>query len=151
MPPVDSSPAWLNGTRFRLRLILGALTGSHVFLTGDLRAYRADLAHADCATALLAAELIRDKPELNLADVTSALLAHPSGATGKDHLGYRYGPCLVSLALRVIAHLRALGCLDNESGLWRIDHARVTRQVNTILAAYPDRVQTLVPEQKEHS
>jgi arginyl-tRNA synthetase len=145
VPPVDPAPAWLNGPRFRFRLILGALTGPHVFLAGDLHAYRADQARADNAIALVAIELLRDHLHLDLADLTTALLAHPDGPTAKDHLGYRDGPHLVSMALRAITRLRTQGCLNKDGDRWSVDRARVTQQVNTIVAAYPDQVQTTVP------
>jgi arginyl-tRNA synthetase len=151
VPPVDPAPAWLNGPQFRFRLILGALTGPHVFLTGDLHAYRADQARADNAVALVAIELLLDNLHLDLADVTTALLAHPDGSTVKDHLGYRDGPHLVSMALRAITRLQTLGCLNKEGDRWSVDRARVTQQVNTIVAAYPDHVQATVHTQKEHS
>lgn len=149
--PVVASPAWLNGPRFRLRLILGALTGPHVFLAGDLCAYRTDLTRADSAIAVLAAEMMQDKTAVDLANVTTVLLDHPSGATGKDHLGYGAGPQLVALASRILARLRALGCLHGDESQYRLDRGRVTQQVNTVLAAYPDRVQTLLSAQKEET
>ncbi|HEX2145114.1 MAG TPA: hypothetical protein VHG10_11455 [Glycomyces sp.] len=87
---------------------LGALTGPHLFPCGDLTRYRRDLDAAIRAVAVLTSAMLAHKPTTTGDDVRSALLTHPSGATGKDYLGYQHGPALERLARSVLAELVTL-------------------------------------------
>lgn len=108
VPPVAPTKAYLNSPEFKHRLVLGALTGPHLFLCGDLTRYRRDHDAAVRAIAVLSSVMLADRLKITCDDVRAALLTHPSGAAGKDHLGYRPGPDLEHLVRSVIAELAAL-------------------------------------------
>lgn len=108
VPPVAPAEDYLNSPEFKHRLLLGALTGPHMFLCGDLTRYRRDQDSVVRAVAVLVSAMLADKPTVTCADVRAALLTHSSGAAGKDHLGYRPGPDLEHLARSVVAELAAL-------------------------------------------
>ena len=113
--PVVVEPWWLNSRPFRLRLILNALTTPHVFLGGDLPAYRRHTQDAETAVALLALALV-GRSRFGLADAVAVLLDGPDGATGEDWLGYRPGPHLASLLHRGMAALAEHGIVRFPDG-----------------------------------
>ncbi|HEX2144862.1 MAG TPA: hypothetical protein VHG10_10180, partial [Glycomyces sp.] len=92
VPVVVPTSGYLNSPEFKHRLVLGALTGPHLFLCGDLTRYRRDFDAAIRAVVVLTSAMLAHKPTTTGDDVRSALLTHPSGATGKDYLGYQHGP-----------------------------------------------------------
>jgi hypothetical protein len=105
---VVAEPWWLNSPEFRLRLILNALTTPHVFLGGDLTAYRRHTQDAETGVALLALALL-DQGRFRIADAVAVLLEGPEGARGQDWLGYQPGPHLLSLLHRGMAALAERG------------------------------------------
>lgn len=89
-------------------MALGAITGSHLFLCGNLPRYRSDHGAATRAVAVLVSAALADRSTFTYNEVREALLVHPSGAAGKDHLGYLPGPALEHLTRTVVAELLAL-------------------------------------------
>ncbi|MEV6328392.1 hypothetical protein [Streptomyces sp. NPDC051909] len=110
----------LNSPSFKLRLLLNALTTPHVFLAGDVRRYRRDIARAERGCALLALR-IAGAGEDGLAHAVRALLSSPEGRTGKSFLGYRPGPHLHGVLRRGLAHLEQerVVDIDHDSIIWR--------------------------------
>lgn len=111
VPVVVPTRAYLNSQEFKLRLVLGALTGPHLFLCGDLTQYRQNLDAAIRSVAVLTSAMLAHRSAVTCDDVRSSLLVHVSGATGKDHLGYQRGPAVEHLARSVVAELLALRVL----------------------------------------
>lgn len=116
VPVVIPTDAYLNSREFKLRLILGALTGPHLFLSGHLHRYRRDAHAAARAIAVLVSAMLAHKQTITCDDARSALLMHSSGATGKDHLGYQPGVHLEHLARSLVAELLGLGILARAGG-----------------------------------
>jgi hypothetical protein len=108
IPAVKPTAAYLNSPEFKLRLVLGAMTGSHLFLCGNLTTYRSDHDASTRAVAVLVSAALADRSTFTYNEVREALLVHPTGATGKDHLGYLPGPALEHLTRTVVAELLAL-------------------------------------------
>lgn len=112
-------PDLLNSPRFKLRLILNALTTPHIFLTGDVHRYRKHVTLAERGCALLALHLTQvEKPPVS--ELLQALLSSPEGQTGKLFLGYRPGPHLHAVLRRGLGHLE-------HDGLIRIHDSTITR------------------------
>ncbi|MFF1511926.1 hypothetical protein [Streptomyces sp. NPDC058326] len=111
-------PEALNSPRFKLRLVLNALTTPHVFLTGDVHAYRRHAAAAERGAALLALR-ITGAGKIPLVRVASALLSSPEGLTEKHFLGYRHETHLHAVLRRGLADLA-------HENLVRIDHDTIT-------------------------
>ncbi|MFD3570473.1 hypothetical protein [Streptomyces sp. NPDC058667] len=111
-------PEALNSPGFKLRLILNALTTPHVFLAGDVHAYRRQVAAAERGVALLALR-IAGTGKLALTSAASALLSSPGGLTEKHFLGYRHQTHLHAVLRRGLAHLA-------HEDLVRIDHDTIT-------------------------
>lgn len=88
IPPVVADPAYLNSAAFKARLIVNALTSSHVFLGGDVRLYRSYRAQAVRTVALIALALLEDVDPVNVTDAVAALIGNAGGMTGEDFLGY---------------------------------------------------------------
>lgn len=105
VPPVVVAPWFLNSTRFKLRLILNALTTPHVFLGGNVGLYQRHCASADRAVVLLGLSVLDPRTTFEVADVVAALVTAADGATGEDFLGYIRGPALHSTVHRGLAHL----------------------------------------------
>ncbi|WP_100445848.1 nucleotidyltransferase domain-containing protein [Glycomyces xiaoerkulensis] len=116
VPVVIPTDAYLNSREFKFRLILGALTGPHLFLSGHLHRYRRDQHAAVRAIAVLASVMLAHKQTITCDDIRSALLVHSSGAAGKDHLGYQPGAHLEHLARSIVAELLGLGVLSQVGG-----------------------------------
>ncbi|MEU8134962.1 nucleotidyltransferase domain-containing protein [Streptodolium elevatio] len=110
--PVSDDPEVLNAQPFRLRLFLSALSGPHLFLAGDLTAYRRHTAAADRATAQLALALLGTTPDFTAADAAACLLVGPDGSRGKDWLGWEPGPALYATLHRGLAALARSGALN---------------------------------------
>lgn len=104
------NPDALNSPGFRLRLVLNVLSSAHVFLAGDVAAYRrhAELAERGCA--LLALRVCGART-IALDEVVDALVSSPQGLTGRHFLGYRGGPQLHSVVRRGLAHLEHDGLI----------------------------------------
>ncbi|MGW2207447.1 hypothetical protein [Streptomyces sp. NPDC001774] len=111
-------PEALNGARFKLRLVLNALTTPHVFLTGDVHAYRRHVSDAERGAALLALR-ITGAGKITLATAEGALLSSVNGLTEKHFLGYRHESHLHAVLRRGLAHLA-------HEDLVRIDHDTIT-------------------------
>ncbi|MFJ3904205.1 hypothetical protein [Streptomyces sp. NPDC090025] len=111
-------PVALNSPAFKLRLILNALTTPHVFLTGDVHAYRRQIVAAERGCALPALR-IAGPGKRAFSEAVSALLSSPDGLTGKRFLGYRPGPHLHAVLRRGMAHLV-------HDRLVRLDHDTIT-------------------------
>lgn len=109
VPAVDTSASFLNSPTFKYRLILGALTGDHLFLCGNLASYRHDRDRATRSLAVLSSAMLAERTSFRINDLRDALLTHPSGASGKDHLGYTPGPAVEQLARIITAELQRLG------------------------------------------
>ncbi|MFE5940172.1 hypothetical protein ACFQ69_32945 [Streptomyces sp. NPDC056470] len=113
-------PAALNGQGFKLRLVLNALTTPHIFLTGDIHAYRRHVAAAERGAALLAMR-IAGTGKLTLAAAAKALLSSVEGLTEKHFLGYRHESHLHAVLRRGLAHLahEDLVRIDHDTIPWR--------------------------------
>ena len=105
--PVVVESWFLNSRAFKLRLILNALTTSHVFLGGAVDLYRQHCADADRAVALVALSMLDEIRPFTVADAVGVLVTGPDGATGEDFLGYASGPALHSTVQRGLADLEA--------------------------------------------
>lgn len=113
--PTQCTPASLNTDTFRLRLIFNVLTTPHVFLGGDVAAYRQHTARAERSAALLALAFRAPKattPE----QAVAALWRSPGGAEGKDFLGYLHAAHLHCVLNRGFADLCATGTARWERG-----------------------------------
>jgi len=102
--PVEETVEFLNSPRFRLRLILNALSTEHVFLGGEHRAYREHVTAAERSVALLALNLL-DTPRVRVDQLVRVLLADDLGHTGRDYLGYHRVPHLLGVVHRGLAGL----------------------------------------------
>src|SRR5262249_29523361 len=74
VPPVLVEPAYLNSAAFKSRLIVNALTSPHIFLGGDIGAYRAYRARAARTVALIALSLLEDVHTVAVVDAVSVLI-----------------------------------------------------------------------------
>ncbi|MET7305319.1 nucleotidyltransferase domain-containing protein [Embleya sp. NPDC005575] len=111
--PVTDDPEELNAAPFRLRLFLSALSGPHMFLAGDLTAYRRHTAAADRATAQLALALLGCPTAApTVTEAAGCLLTGPGGHRGKDWLGWEEGPALYATLHRGLAALNGSGLLS---------------------------------------
>ncbi|MGW8357691.1 hypothetical protein [Streptomyces wedmorensis] len=113
-------PEALDSPRFKLRLLLNALTTPHVFLAGDVHTFRRHVAAAERGAALLALR-ITGAGKIPLARAASALLSSPEGLTEKQFLGYRHETHLHAVLRRGLAHL-AQECrvhIDRDTITWR--------------------------------
>lgn len=117
--PLDD-PTALNARPFKLRLLLNSLTSPHVFLCGDLHAYRDHATRAERACALLALR-INSAPKLALADAVNALLSSQTGHSGIGWLGYHHHPHLYAVVRRGLAHLE-------HEHLVTLHHDQITRR-----------------------
>lgn len=108
IPAIKPTAAYLNSPEFKIRLVLGAMTGAHLFLSGNLTVYRSDQAATTRAVAVLVSSALAHHSTFTSDDVRETLLVHPTGAAGKDHLGYLPGPAVEHLTRTVIAELLAL-------------------------------------------
>lgn len=104
--PVVVEPWFLNSEAFRLRLLLYSHTGPHLFLGGNLSRYELHRERAERALALVALAL--GGSGISFEQAVSVVVEHPSGAAGKDFLGYA-DPLHICSALR-----RGLAALESE-------------------------------------
>jgi len=99
-PPPTIREAWFLATdAFRLRLVFNVLTSPHVFLAGDVAAYRRHVRAAERGAFRLARSLHHGRP-LPVHDAWRALWRAPDGRMGKDYLGYLVAPHLLSVLAR---------------------------------------------------
>lgn len=97
---VSSENRYLNSPAFKARLILNALTSPHVFLGGDVEAYRQASRAAIGGLARLAVAAGGGPVPYGIDALVGVLVADPvTGATGQDWLGYEDhdGPHLYAL------------------------------------------------------
>ncbi|WP_189026481.1 hypothetical protein [Nocardia rhizosphaerihabitans] len=113
--PVVVEPSWLNSPTFAQRLLLNALTSEHVFLGGNVARYRADRSRAEQAIAVLAISML-EGPEITVPDAVRVLTEAPSGARGKDFLGYTPGSRLCSTVQSGLASLVARNMVEVVDG-----------------------------------
>jgi hypothetical protein len=102
-PPPTVRETWFLSTNdFRLRLVFNVLTSPHIFLGGNVTAYRDQVRTAERSAAQLAQALTGiGRPTLPQA--WAALWQAPDGRTGKDYLGYLVAPHLLSVLTRGMA------------------------------------------------
>ncbi|MFI7002093.1 hypothetical protein [Nocardia sp. NPDC050175] len=125
--PVVVEPWFLNSHRFKLRLLLNALTSPHIFLGGDIDRYRIHRDQAERALALLALSMCTHTV-MTVADLTEVVI-HGPGVAGKDFLGYRDGPQLRSTLIR------GLAILARARIVVELDGARFRKRPKPVLAA----------------
>ena len=99
-PPTVRETWFLSTDAFRLRLIFNVLTSPHVFLGGNITAYRRQVRRAERSAAVLAQSLTTQDRPPTPGEAWAALWAAPDGRAGKDYLGYMVAPHLLSVLTR---------------------------------------------------
>lgn len=102
--PVVAETGWLNSPDFAQRLVLNALTTTHLFLGGNVHRYRVDSARAERALILLVSSMLGSE-DFGVHDAVRALTCGPDGATGKDYLGYHRNARLYATVRAGLARL----------------------------------------------
>ncbi|MGQ0841775.1 hypothetical protein [Actinokineospora sp.] len=136
VPPLVVAPWFLNSAPFKLRLILNALTTTHVFLGGDINLYRRHCARADRTLALVALSLLDLAATFTVAEAAAVLVTAADGAAGEDFLGYSPGPALCSTLHRGLAHLITEQVVSTTDGVCFHQYRARHRAVVTRLRRY---------------
>jgi hypothetical protein len=137
VPRLVASPAFLNSTQFKLRLVINALTGPHIFLGGNADRFDNDQVHACRAVTLLALSTLDQSDIVSVSHAIDALVVdRGSSATGQDFLGYTAGDTatLYGLVQQGFAYLTEKGALRQVDGA-TFEHRHKVRRSLVLTAA----------------
>ncbi|WP_227999081.1 nucleotidyltransferase domain-containing protein [Nocardia australiensis] len=142
---VVAEPWFLNSDKFRLRLLLNALTSPHVFLGGDVLSYEDHRHRAVRALALLALGLHAGSP-ISIGDALTAVTVGPSGSVGEDFLGYHPSAQLHSTLRHGLAGLVTEGIISEiDSTHFQQDPDRTLSAIKQSTATWTSAPGTMAP------